>query len=81
MALSYKARKRWSIFILLVGLPAYIAVAWWVTSLFPERPSLWVELAIYIALGFLWALPFRFVFLGVGRADPDAPEDEDTDED
>ena len=28
------------------------------------------ELAIYVGLGILWALPFRFVFRGVARADP-----------
>jgi hypothetical protein len=75
MALSYKARKRWSLFILLFGLPAYIAAAWFVLSLF-DRPSLWVELAVYIALGMVWAVPFRAVFLGVGKADPDAAEDD-----
>ena len=32
MALSYKARRRWSLFILVIGLPAYIALAWWITS-------------------------------------------------
>lgn len=74
MALSYKARKRWSIFILLFGLPAYIAVAWFVVSLF-ERPSIWVELAVYVVLGVLWAIPLRAVFLGVGQADPDAQPD------
>ncbi|PIP96181.1 MAG: hypothetical protein COW75_11155 [Rhodobacterales bacterium CG18_big_fil_WC_8_21_14_2_50_71_9] len=31
-----------------------------------------VELAIYVGLGVVWALPFRAVFLGVGRPDPDA---------
>lgn len=78
MALSYTARRRWSLVILLVGLPLYIAAAWWVTSLFPERPSLWVELGVYVVLGFLWALPFRFVFLGVGQEDPDAaPKDDE----
>ena len=76
MALSYKTRRRLALLILLVGLPLYIAAAWWVTSLF-ERPSLLVELAIYVALGFIWALPFKFIFRGVGQADPDAPRDQD----
>ncbi|MEL7114898.1 MAG: DUF2842 domain-containing protein [Pseudomonadota bacterium] len=71
MALSYKARRRWSLIVLLVGLPAYIAAAWYVTSLF-DRPSLWLELGIYIVLGILWALPLKAVFKGVGQADPDA---------
>ncbi|NDH24708.1 MAG: DUF2842 domain-containing protein, partial [Rhodobacteraceae bacterium] len=26
---------------------------------------------IYIALGILWALPFKYVFRGVGQNDPD----------
>lgn len=72
MALSYKTRKRLSILVLVVGLPAYIVAAVTVMNLI-ERPSLWVELAVYVGLGILWALPLRFVFVGVGKADPDAP--------
>ena len=70
MALSYKARRRWSLFILLVGLPAYIVVAISVVNML-DRPSVLVELLVYIVLGFAWALPFKFVFRGVGKADPD----------
>lgn len=73
MALSYKARRRWSLVLLLVGLPTYIVVAVNVVSLF-ERPSIWVEFLVYVALGIVWALPFRFVFRGVGQADPDAKD-------
>lgn len=73
MALSYKARKRWSLVILLVGLPLYIIVALNVVSLF-ERPSVLVELAVYVGLGILWAIPLRSVFKGVGQEDPDAKE-------
>ena len=75
MALTYKTRRRLSLLILLVGMPAYIAVAWWVMSLF-ERPGIWLEFAIYIVLGILSVLPFKAVFKGVGQADPDAPRDE-----
>jgi hypothetical protein len=32
-----------------------------------------VELAIYVGLGVIWALPFKAVFKGVGQPDPDAP--------
>lgn len=71
MALSYKTRRRLSLLILLLGLPVYIALAWWVMSLF-ERPPIWLEFAVYVALGILWALPFKAVFRGVGQADPDA---------
>lgn len=70
MALSYKARRRWSLIILLVGLPLYIVAAVNVIALF-DRPPILVELLIYVALGILWALPFRFVFQGVGKEDPE----------
>ena len=36
-----------------------------------EQVAQFVELAVYLGLGFLWALPFRRVFLGIGREDPD----------
>lgn len=70
MALSYKARKRWSLLLLLVGLPLYIIVAVTLVGLLP-RPSFLLELLIYLGLGILWALPFRFLFKGIGQADPD----------
>ena len=73
MALSHKARRRWSLVILLVGMPVYVVVAVSIMSVL-DRPPIWVELLIYAVLGVLWALPFRAVFRGVGRADPDAPE-------
>jgi predicted MFS family arabinose efflux permease len=74
MKLSYKARRRWSLVLLLVGLPLYIAAALFVVSLF-DRPPFWLEFVTYVFLGFLWMLPFKFVFLGVGKADPDAAQD------
>ena len=70
MALSYRARRRWSLVILLIGLPVYIVASISILSLF-ERPSILLELFIYIALGILWALPFKYVFRGVGQNDPD----------
>lgn len=74
MALSYKARRRLSLLILIVGVPAYILAAVVLVSLF-ERPPMWLELVIYVALGVVWALPLKRVFLGVGQADPDAPQE------
>ena len=70
MALSWKARRRWSLVILLIGMPLYIVVAVSVVNML-DRPPVWLELVVYIVLGFLWALPFRAVFRGVGKADPD----------
>ncbi len=71
MALSYKARRRLSLLILAVGMPIYVVAAVTVVNLF-ERPALWLELLIYVALGIVWVLPFRSVFRGVGQVDPDA---------
>ncbi|WP_136635057.1 DUF2842 domain-containing protein [Pseudooceanicola onchidii] len=73
MALSYKARRRWSLIILVIGLPLYIIIAVNVVALF-DRPSILVELLIYTLLGVAWAIPLRAVFKGVGKADPDAPD-------
>lgn len=71
MALGYRTRKRLSLLILVVGLPLYIVAAVTVVGLF-DRPPIWVEFLVYVGLGFLWALPFRAVFRGVGQPDPDA---------
>lgn len=70
MALSYKARRRWSLIILLIGLPLYIIAAVSLVGLL-ERPRFLVELLIYVGLGVIWAIPFKFVFKGIGQADPD----------
>ncbi len=73
MSLSYKARRRLSLLILLVGLPVYIISA--VTILnWLERPSIWVELLVYTLLGVVWALPFKFIFKGIGQTDPEQPD-------
>jgi uncharacterized membrane protein len=73
MALSYKSRRRWALIILLIGLPLYIVVAVNVVALF-GRPSILLELLIYVGLGILWAIPFRFIFKGIGQADPDVDD-------
>ena len=70
MALSYKARRRWALVVLLVGLPVYIILALQLVSLL-DRPSFLVELLIYVGLGVVWAVPLKAVFKGVGQADPD----------
>jgi uncharacterized protein (DUF983 family) len=71
--LSYRTRRTLALLVLVVGLPLYIVVAVSVVDLF-DRPSLWVELLVYVVLGIVWALPLRAVFRGVGRADPDEEE-------
>lgn len=69
MALSYTARRRWALVILLIGMPLYVVAAVSLVGLL-ERPPILVELFVYVALGFVWALPFRFVFRGIGQVDP-----------
>jgi len=71
MALLYKTRRRWSLVILLIGLPLYIVAAVTVVNML-DRPPIWLEFLVYVALGIVWALPFRAIFRGVGKADPDA---------
>ena len=70
MALSYKTRRRLSLLILLIGLPAYIVLAVTIVNML-ERPSIWVEFLVYVVLGIVWILPFREIFRGVGQPDPD----------
>ncbi|MBS1303918.1 DUF2842 domain-containing protein [Loktanella sp. SALINAS62] len=69
-SLSYKARKRLALFILVLGLPGYIIVAVSIVSVL-DRPSILLELAVYVGLGILWVVPFRAVFRGIGQPDPD----------
>lgn len=73
--MTYRTKRILSLLILLVGLPVYIVVATTVVGWF-DRPHIMLEVGIYVALGFLWALPFKAVFKGVGRADPDQPPEE-----
>ena len=74
--MSYKLRKFLSAMVLLIWLPVYVIVATTIVSEI-DRPSLPVEVAIYAVLGMLWALPFRWLFRGIGREDTDAqPADE-----
>ena len=76
MAVSYKARRRWSLVILVIGMPLYVVAAVTLVN-WLDRPAIWLEFLVYVVLGVLWAVPFRFVFRGVGQADPDAPRDEE----
>lgn len=70
--MDLRTRKRLSLLLLLVWMPLYIVLAIsavsWVQSRFGRMPFL-LELAVYVVLGILWVLPFRRVFLGVGRGE------------
>jgi hypothetical protein len=69
--LSYKARRRWSLFALVIGLPLYIVVCVSIMALMPPLHGL-VQFAIYVFMGVAWAFPLKQIFLGVGKENPDA---------
>lgn len=68
--MNLKTRKRLSLLILVLGLPAYIMVAVtlvnWMDARWGRQP-IWIELLVYIALGFIWIMPLKRVFSGIGR--------------
>jgi uncharacterized membrane protein YbhN (UPF0104 family) len=72
--MTYRSKRILSLVLLLIGLPLYIVVAITVVGWF-DRPHIVLEVAIYLVSGFLWALPFKAVFKGVGRADPENQPD------
>ena len=74
MSLSYRTRRWLSLLILIVGLPIYIVSVVTVLN-WLGRPPFLVELLVYVALGIVWALPFKMIFRGIGQADPDAEKD------
>jgi hypothetical protein len=73
--MTYRGRRILSLLLLLVWLPLYVVAAVTVAGWF-DRPHILIEVAIYAGLGFLWALPFRRVFRGIGREDPEANKDD-----
>ena len=70
MALSYKSRRRWSLFILVIGLPIYIIIAVNLAAFLPNLPKV-LEFLMYVFLGIVWVLPLKLVFQGIGQPDPD----------
>ncbi len=70
MKLSYKMRRRLSIIILVLVLPTYIIAAVTIMNIL-GRQQIYIELLIYVVLGILWAVPFKFIFKGIGKPDPD----------
>lgn len=77
MAMTYKQRRRWSLFLLLVFLPVYILVAVLIMSQASRLPIA-LEFLTYVVLGIAWVFPFKKVFLGIGQPDPDAENEDET---
>ena len=76
--MTYKARKRLALFVLVIGLPIYIIVAVTIMSVMLNqeiRFPLIVELLVYILLGIGWAFPLKWVFMGIGQPDPDEKQE------
>lgn len=77
--MTFKARKRLALFVLVVGLPIYIVVAATIMSVMlnQEIRFAWpIEVLIYVVLGIGWAFPLKWVFKGIGQPDPYAPPEE-----
>ena len=72
--MTYKARRRWSLFILVIGLPVYIILTVTIMSGTSHWPR-GVLLVLYVVLGVGWIFPLKSIFKGIGQADPDAPTD------
>jgi len=78
--MKYRTRRRLSLLVLLVVMPAWmvtalVLIAWWDRNF--GRMPVPLEMLVYLMLGVVWILPFKRVFLGVGKADPDAPPEHD----
>lgn len=72
--MTYKARKRLALWVLVVGLPIYIIVAVTIMSAMMNqsvRFPLLVEFIVYVGLGIGWAFPLKWIFKGIGQPDPD----------
>lgn len=71
--MDLRTRKRWTLVLLVVWLPVYLAFAWWLLARigdhFGGRPPVLLELPLYVVLAFAWAVPFRKVFHGTGRGE------------
>ncbi len=76
MRLSYRQRRTMAILVLLVALPVYIVVVVNVIGRFDRLPVI-LELLAYLVAGVAWAPPLRFVFLGVGKPNPDSSTNAD----
>lgn len=70
--MDLKTRKRLSLLILVLGLPAYIMVAVtlvnWMDSRWGRQP-IWVELLVHVVLGIVWIMPLKRIFTGIGRGE------------
>lgn len=69
--MKFKTRKRLALLVLVVGMPLYVILAVTILSAVQGLPKL-VELVVYVVVGVAWIFPFKRLFLGIAREDPDA---------
>ena len=72
---SYGARRWLVVLLLCVGMPLYIILCVGLVGLmvtYIGRPPVLVEFALYVVLGVVWIFPFKGLFKGVGKPNPDA---------
>ena len=74
MKFTYKARRRLSLFIVLVFLPCYIVAAVTIITIL-DRPPAWLEFIIYVLIGISWIFPFKFIFRGIGQHEKQITKD------
>lgn len=73
MALSYKARRRWALVVLLVVMPIWIIIAVNLADLV-ARDNMLVEFIVFVVLGVVWIFPFKPLFKGIGQPPPEDEE-------
>jgi len=77
MTLSHAARRQLALLTVCLGLPIYVVLAVTLITAFERLPFL-LEALLYILVGIGWIFPTRWIFMGVGKADPTAgPADGD----
>jgi hypothetical protein len=78
--MTYRTRRRLALLVLLVVMPLWLALSLalmaWFDRSFGRLPAA-LEILAYLVLGVVWILPFRRVFLGVGKPDPEAERHDD----
>ena len=63
---SHRLKRLFAVLVLLLWLPLYIVLVLNLLTLF-ERPSLLIELLVYVVAGVFWAWPFKALFKGIGQ--------------
>ncbi len=64
MKVNYKIRRRLSLVILLLGIPAYAVIVVTLMNFLESLPLL-IELFLYVFFGVVWVFPLKFIFRGI----------------